>query len=90
MGKCPEQLYHDYFIPHRAVIHLDSTATKLKVVYNATCHVFGKLSLNYILMTGPKLQSDLIEILMRFGSYDYVYEANIEKMYRQVLVSAED
>lgn len=88
MGKCLEPVGHNYVIPHRAVICLDST--KLRVVFNATCRAGGTLSFNDMLMTGPKVQSDLIEILMRFRSYGYVYKADIEKMYRQVLVSTKN
>lgn len=55
-------LIHSYFIPHRAVLPASSNTTKLRVVFNASAKAKGKLSLNEILMTGPKVQPDLSEI----------------------------
>lgn len=37
-------------------------------------------------MTGPTVQQDLVSILMRFRTFDYVFAADIIKMYRQVLI----
>ncbi|XP_060823984.1 uncharacterized protein LOC132911379 [Bombus pascuorum] len=47
-------------------------------------------SLNDRLHTGPKLQEDLLDILLRFRSHQYVLTGDVEKMYRQFLVRPED
>ena len=41
-------------------------------------------------MTGPPLQNDLFSLLLRFRSHRIVFTADIEKMYRQILVHPED
>ncbi|CAG7726031.1 unnamed protein product, partial [Allacma fusca] len=41
-------------------------------------------------MVGPKVQEDLIHILLRFRVHTIALKADIEKMYRQILVSPED
>ena len=38
----------------------------------------------------PKIQNDLLHILLRYRTYQYVLTSDIEKMYRQFLVREED
>ncbi|XP_043264010.1 uncharacterized protein LOC122404151 [Colletes gigas] len=78
------------YIPHRAVIRTDSTTTKLRVVFNATSRTTGGRSLNDILHVGPKLQNDITSVLTRWRLYEYVLVADIEKMFRQILVAPQD
>ncbi|XP_043264238.1 uncharacterized protein LOC122404368 [Colletes gigas] len=78
------------YIPHRAVIRTDSATTKLRVVFNATSRTAGGRSLNDILHVGPKLQNDITSVLTRWRLYEYVLVADIEKMFRQILVAPED
>ncbi|XP_043264150.1 uncharacterized protein LOC122404277 [Colletes gigas] len=78
------------YIPHRAVVRTDSTTTKLRVVFNATCRTAGGRSLNDILHVGPKLQNDITSVLTRWRLYKYVLVADIEKMFRQILVAPQD
>ncbi|XP_072398138.1 uncharacterized protein [Diabrotica undecimpunctata] len=39
-------------------------------------------------MVGPRLQEDLLHILLRFRKHKVVIASDIEKMYRQVLISS--
>ncbi|XP_076246254.1 uncharacterized protein LOC143186464 [Calliopsis andreniformis] len=78
------------YIPHRAVVRTESTTTKLRVVFNASSKTAGGRSLNDILHVGPKLQNDITAVLTRWRLYEYVLVADIEKMFRQILVAAED
>ncbi|XP_066585567.1 uncharacterized protein [Prorops nasuta] len=64
-----------YYMPHHAII---KEANKTGI------------SLNDILMVGPTIQSRLVQHLTRFRMYHYVLTADIEKMYRQVLLHEED
>lgn len=41
-------------------------------------------------MIGPTVQDDLLSILLRFRHYKYVLTADVEKMYRQVVVHLYD
>ncbi|XP_076544258.1 uncharacterized protein LOC143305274 [Osmia lignaria lignaria] len=79
-----------YYIPHHAVIRESSVTTRLRVVFNASRRTSDGTSLNDHLFTGPKLQQDLVSILIRWRQFQYVYTADIEKMYRQILVHPED
>ncbi|XP_043263933.1 uncharacterized protein LOC122404103 [Colletes gigas] len=78
------------YIPHRAVVRTESATTKLRVVFNATSRTAGGRSLNDILHVGPKLQNDITSVLTRWRLYEYVLVADIEKMFRQILVAPQD
>ena len=55
-----------YFIPHHCVFKLNSTSTKLRVVFDASCPSSSQKSLNDIIMVGPTIQDELYKILLRF------------------------
>ncbi|XP_037813119.1 uncharacterized protein LOC119604511 [Lucilia sericata] len=78
------------YIPHHCVIKNDSSTTRLRVVFDASCQTSNGLSLNDILLTGPTLQDDLFTILFRFRLHRFVLMADIEKMFRQVFVNPDD
>ncbi|XP_011694052.1 PREDICTED: uncharacterized protein LOC105453628 [Wasmannia auropunctata] len=75
-----------YYIPHHAVFKNNSSTTKIRVVFDASCKTDTGVSLNDILMVGPTLQQDLISILIKFCIWQYVLTGDVAKMYRQVLV----
>ena len=75
-----------YYIPHHGVIRESSITTKLRVVFNASSRTTSGLSLNDILHTGAKLQTELVDVLIWFRQFRYVFNSDIEKMYRQIKV----
>ncbi|XP_063915837.1 uncharacterized protein LOC135131904 isoform X2 [Zophobas morio] len=78
------------YLPHHAVVKESSTTTKLRVVFDASAKTSKSTSLNDFLSIGPKLQDDLCAIILRFRSHQYVITGDINKMYRQILVAADD
>lgn len=74
------------FLPHHGVLKQDSTTTKLRVVFNASSKTSSGLSLNDVMECGPNLQQDLQTLLLTWRQYKYVITADIEKMFRQILV----
>ncbi|XP_074099940.1 uncharacterized protein LOC141528017 [Cotesia typhae] len=79
-----------FYFPHHAVINKDSVTTKTRVVFNGSSKTSSGISLNDTLMVGPKLQDDLFVILIRYRTHLIVITADIEKIYRQVLVHPKD
>ncbi|XP_044760368.1 uncharacterized protein LOC123317823 [Coccinella septempunctata] len=79
-----------YYIPHQPVLKEERDTTKIRVVFDASAKTSTGLSLNDILHTGPKLQQDLIDILMRWRKHKIAITADIEKMYRQVKLDREN
>ncbi|XP_072751044.1 uncharacterized protein [Anoplolepis gracilipes] len=74
-------------MPHHCVIKEESSTTRLRVVFDASCKTTSGVSLNDTLMTGPTLQQDLLSIVVRFRTFKYVLIADITKMYRQILIN---
>lgn len=79
-----------YYMPHHAVTKQSSHTTKVRVVFDASAKTSNDVSLNDVLRVGPTIQENLFSHLIRFRTYDYVVSADVEKMYRQVLVHEED
>lgn len=78
-----------FYLPHHGVLKEDSLTTKLRVVFDGSARTTTGQSLNDIQMIGPVIQSELFAILVRFRKYLYVFSTDIEKMYRQVLITEE-
>ncbi|XP_076301551.1 uncharacterized protein LOC143219488 [Lasioglossum baleicum] len=79
-----------YYLPHHPVFKQSSLTTKLRVVFDASAATSNGLSLNDVLLVGPTIQDDLFSLIIRFRLHNYVLTADIEKMYRQVLVQQDD
>ena len=75
-----------YYLPHHCVIKPDSQTTKLRVVFNASAKLPNQTSLNDHLLVGPKLQKDIMSILINFRIFQYVLCADIKQMYRMILL----
>ena len=88
--KGDSRLDQGFFLPHHTVIKQDGGTTKTRVVFDGSAKSSSGISLNECMMTGPPLQNDLFSLLLRFRSHRIVLTADIEKMYRQILVHPED
>lgn len=89
MTPCDD--YRDgYFIPHHAVIRENSTTTKQRTVYDASAKTTNGFSLNDRLLNGPTIQPELFDTFIRWRKHKIALVADVEKMYRQILVRPED
>ncbi|GFX42353.1 DUF1758 domain-containing protein [Trichonephila clavipes] len=79
-----------FYLPHFGVVREQSETTKLRVVFDAPAKTDSNLSLNDILHTGPKLQNELFNILLKFRCHRIALTDDIEKMFRQILVNEDD
>ncbi|GAB0087023.1 uncharacterized protein DMENIID0001_012780 [Sergentomyia squamirostris] len=80
-----------YLLPHHAVLRPGSETTKLRVVFDASAPTQpNNASLNDILAVGPTIQDDIFTHLIRFRTYVIAFVADIEKMYRQILIDSQD
>ena len=74
---------HSFFLPHRGVWKESSTTTKLRTVFNGSARLKSGISLNDLLI-GQNLLPNLFDLVCRWRSYQYVFTADMEKMYRQI------
>ncbi|XP_075151112.1 uncharacterized protein LOC142225221 [Haematobia irritans] len=87
---CRNSKYFSFYLPHHAVVKPERTSTKVRVVFNASKRSSTGISLNDILHTGPILQNDLMNVVLRWRFFRYVFNGDIQKMYRQIYVQEDD
>lgn len=75
-----------YFLPHHAVTKSENGILKIRVVFDASARTPSGKSLNDLLLTGPKLQNDITDVLLRFRLPKFMFSSDICKMYRQILI----
>uniref|UniRef100_A0A2S2PC00 Uncharacterized protein n=1 Tax=Schizaphis graminum TaxID=13262 RepID=A0A2S2PC00_SCHGA len=78
-----------YVIPHHAVWKQGISHSKLRVVFDASARCNSGQSLNDALYVGPKLQRDIVDVLLGFRLYCFAFSSDICKMYRQIQVNTE-
>lgn len=78
------------YLPHHGILRETSSTTKLRVVFNDSARTSTGVSLNDRLHAGPKLQKDLDAVILRWRTHAFAFAADIEKMYRQIVVHQED
>ena len=79
-----------FYLPMHAVFKDSSSSTKLRVVFDGSAPTTSGVSLNQALLVGPTLQPTLSNILLQFRTYPIALNADISKMYREVLLSPSD
>lgn len=70
-----------YVIPHHAVFKIVNNSAKIRVVFDGSCKT-SLGSLNDHLLSGPKLQLDISDIILNFRRHRYALTTDIVKMYR--------
>ena len=78
-----------HYIPHFAV-EKESATTPLRIVYDCFCKTATGVSLNDCLETGPPLQNDMLEILLRFRIHRIGLSADIEKAFHKIILHESD
>ncbi|XP_063372557.1 uncharacterized protein LOC134660706 [Cydia amplana] len=78
------------YLGHHGIERVESSTTRYRVVFNASAKTSTGYSLNDLMYKGPNLQQDLQFLLLRWRQYRYAFTADIEKMYRQILIHEDD
>ena len=76
-----------YCMPHHAVLREDKATTKLRVVFDASS---GCPSLNDCLLTGPNLNPNLLDALIKFRLHQIAFTADITKAFLQIALAEKD
>lgn len=78
------------YLPHHGVLRGSGAESRIRVVFNGSSRTVTGASLNGALHTGPNLLPALADIIMHWRRHRYVFVADVEKMYRQILVHPDD
>ncbi|XP_059094593.1 uncharacterized protein LOC131889495 [Tigriopus californicus] len=84
--KKPKEVF---YLPHSAVIREESLSTSVRIVFNASA-VYKGASLNESTLVGPKLQKDILDILIKMRSKPVVIAGDISKMFLQIQLASTD
>jgi hypothetical protein len=79
-----------YFLPHHGVLKESSSTTRLRTVFDASAKTSNGISLNHILLTGRKMQTNICDLLLSFRTHNVVFSCDIRQMYRQIKVHPDD
>ncbi len=79
-----------YYIPHCAVVREENLMTPVRVVFNASSKQKGEISLNDASMIGPQIQRELFDPLIAVKSYQLVFSADVENIYRKIWIQGQD
>ncbi|XP_055633682.1 uncharacterized protein LOC129774019 [Toxorhynchites rutilus septentrionalis] len=88
--EADQDLTERCYLPHHPVVKETSTTTKIRVVFDASCKTSSGVALNDGLLVGPVIQDDLRSIVLRCRIKQIMLVADVEKMFRQILVRYED
>ena len=78
-----------WYLPHFDVVKPEKETTKVRIVFDASSKHEGT-SLNEYLSTGPKLQRELFDVLLRFRRNQIAVVCDIAEMYLKVGLASED
>ena len=79
-----------YFLPHHAIYRELHASTKVRIVFNGSSPDVAGTSLNDVLLTGPKLQPDLCQILIQFRAFPVALTGDIKSMFSMIKVAESD
>ena len=81
--------HSSWYLPHFPVIRENRETTKVRIVFDLAACCKG-VSLNDVMLTGPKLQQDFLDILLRFRLRPVALVADIKEMFSQVVLAEKD
>ena len=79
----------EWLLPHFPVIRPDRATTKVRIVFDASATYQGR-SLNTETLPGPKLQSNLFDILVGFRKELVALAGDVSQMYHQLVLQPVD
>ena len=78
-----------WYLPHFPVLRPDKPMTKTRTVFDASAKS-REVSLNDVMLQGPKLQQDLNNVLLRFRRHPVAIVCDISEMHLRVEIAPED
>ncbi|XP_064646181.1 uncharacterized protein LOC135499366 [Lineus longissimus] len=78
-----------WYLPHFPVIREDRSTNKVRIVLDSAAK-YQNLSLNDTMLAGPKLQHDIIDILVGFRKGAVALVGDVREMFPQVVLREED
>ena len=87
IGKPPSECF---YMPMHGVLKVNSTTTRLRVVFDASARTTSGFSLNETVLPGPSLNPLLSSVILRFRLHLIVMSADISKMFREICLHLDE
>ncbi|XP_077995002.1 uncharacterized protein LOC144448600 [Glandiceps talaboti] len=84
-----ENLGPSWYLPHFPVVREDKATTKVRIVYDSAAKS-EVVRLNDMMLPGPKLQLDVVDVLLRFRRRRVAIVGDIKELFSQVVMAKED
>ena len=78
------------YVFHHPVVRSDKATSKIRPVFDGAAKTKSTPSLNGCLETGPNLNPDMLEVLLRFRSFKYAWMADIEQAFLNIELTPDD
>ena len=78
-----------WLLPNFPIVKRDKESSKVRLVFDAAAKQNG-ICLNDVLHTGPKLQMDIFETLLKFRRFKIAFACDIQEMYLQIQINKDD
>ena len=78
-----------FYVPYFPIFRNERKTTKCRLVFDCAARSGGH-SLNDQILAGPKLQNDIVDVMIRFRRFKYAIIGDISEMYLQILLRSED
>ncbi|XP_065195851.1 uncharacterized protein LOC135827251 [Sycon ciliatum] len=78
------------YLPHFAVVREDKATTKVRIVFDGAARNGTHPSINELMYAGPKLQNNMVHVLLQFCKDAVALAADISEMFLQVRLRPED
>ena len=79
-----------HYLPHHPHVREASSTTKIRPVFNASCKGGNGVSLNDCLESGPNLNPNIVDVLLRFRRWQYAVTADVSKAFLQIELADSD
>ena len=79
-----------FFVPHHGVVKESSSTTKLHPVFNASRKTPNGFSINDFLYVGLNFLTELTDLVTKCHAYQFAFAADIEKIFRQIVLNQRD
>ena len=87
LGKDVSQVF---YMPIHVVYKDTSSTTKVRAVFDGSAKSSTGVSLNDLLLVGPTVHPQLMDVLLRFRVHRVALTTDVSKMYRAVCLAKED
>ena len=78
-----------WYLPHFAILKPDKATSKIRIVSDVSAKYAGT-SLNDMIHSGPKLQREFFDVLLRFRCHPIAIVCDIAEMYLRILIPEAD